>query len=289
MATVPILAVLMAAPTWADGRDRNDRGDRGDRSPQRAAVRGRDGGQVRSNDRDDYDARGHTRVQVGVRIGGRHGAFDLEIGKGRVGYRPAPRVYYPPPRPVVVLPPPVYYPPPRPVIVAPPPVYCPPPPVVVQPPVCDDRGGWDLLTDGNAYAARDAFARKADDYPTAPKPRIGYAISTGMLHDYTHSVAALKDAVRIDPQALLRVPRNGFIDGRITQLITDMDRDAEHFGVPRGDVFFTQAALHLTLDNLHAANAAVEQAVRYCPGDPAVLALRDLIAARINAVGYAQR
>jgi hypothetical protein len=293
LAVVPILTLLLAAPAWADGP--GGRGGR-DRGSQRADVSGRDNGRGRSQDRPDYDAHDRTRVQVGVHVAGRNGAFDLQIGRGHVGHRPppvivqrpAPRVYLPPPPP-----PPVYCPPPRRVIIVPAPEPCPPPVIVrpypALPPVCDDRGGWDLLTDGSAYAARDAFARKADEYPTAPKPRIGYAISSALLHDYSHAVAAMKDAVRLDPEALLRVPHNGLLDRRIVDTITNLDRDADRFGVPPGDVFFTQAALQLTLDNLHAAHAAVEQALRYCHDDPAVLSLRDLIEARIDDVGHTYR
>lgn len=80
--------------------------------------------------------------------------------------------------------------------------------------------GWVLLMTGDAREARRAFDREIVNSPGDGLPQIGYALAAGAMERYDDAIAAIRKAVREDPDSFREVPHDGRIADQIRGLLT---------------------------------------------------------------------
>jgi hypothetical protein len=86
------------------------------------------------------------------------------------------------------------------------------------------------------------FAVLASTYPLRGAPKIGYAIATADIGQLSKGAAAMRRALRIDPDAVHYVPVNADLQHRFRQLADYYDSGPTSVG--RADAHFMAAALH---------------------------------------------
>ncbi len=118
---------------------------------------------------------------------------------------------------------------------------------------------WDLLAGAQDTEAREAFECLARELPEDGLPGIGLSLAALRLARDDEGIAALREAVRADPDALRFVP----VDERLRALIAAQATRLEARAKDRFadlDALFGAAALRFMLGDLAAAHYAVKVA-----------------------------
>ncbi len=137
-------------------------------------------------------------------------------------------------------------------------------------------GGWTLLGDGRpAYALR-AFSVEAQRHPTRGLPKVGYALASAELGEFSRGAGAMRRALRIDAEALRYAPVDDRLRPRIRRLIERYESAPERAG-RHEDALFMTASLHYLLDEIPAAADAIGQAVEIGDQTSSTARLRSLI------------
>jgi len=135
---------------------------------------------------------------------------------------------------------------------------------------------WSLLAEGNAAAARTAFARLAESRPTAGEPKLGYALATAMQEDHDEAVWAMRRAVRFGGAELASLQPSGELAAEIDSLAQRYSGEGEAY-LPAADASFLTASLRYVTGQTEAAKQACLKAMEQGDRSESTLALRGLI------------
>ncbi|MEE9130299.1 MAG: hypothetical protein V3T84_09790 [Phycisphaerales bacterium] len=135
---------------------------------------------------------------------------------------------------------------------------------------------WSHLRDGYLDAAHAMFSELVYALPYEGAPRIGYAISSGLLDRDSAAISAMRRALRDQPAALRSVPSDPLMREQIRRLLTRYaSRVRDDFGDIDG--LFMVAALRFMLDEPADAFFAVNAAIRAGDDDPGAQNLQTMI------------
>jgi hypothetical protein len=124
-----------------------------------------------------------------------------------------------------------------------------------------EHNGWELLADGRASLALDAFAQQTQRNPKFGGPIIGYALSVATAGDLYFGVWEMRRALRTNPSSLQAFELPQKLRPTLETLIEKFK--AEHLNKNRkADVSFMLAALHYLIQNTDAAKAAIDLAIQ---------------------------
>jgi len=141
-------------------------------------------------------------------------------------------------------------------------------------PSIDDA--WSHLRDGYFDAALAMFSELVYALPYEGAPRIGYAISSGLLDRDSAAISAMRRALIDEPDALRWVPDDPQMREQILLLLgVYADRARDDFGDI--DALFMVAALRFMLDEPADAFFAVNAAIRAGDDDPSAETLQAMI------------
>ncbi len=141
-------------------------------------------------------------------------------------------------------------------------------------PSIDDA--WAHLGDGYIEAAQAMFSELVYALPYEGAPRIGYAITTGLMERDSAAVDAMRRALIDEPEALQWVPDDPLVREQI-RILLDVyaDRAREDFGDI--DALFMVAALRFMLDDTANAYFAIDTAIINGDEDASALNLKAMI------------
>jgi hypothetical protein len=86
-----------------------------------------------------------------------------------------------------------------------------------------DREPWDLIADGRPKRARTIFAMQAIRDPGDGMCRVGYAIASAMAGTHRKAVFSMREALRLDPEALAALRIDPGLALRLDELATVYD------------------------------------------------------------------
>ena len=151
------------------------------------------------------------------------------------------------------------------------PTYSFPEPVL---PSIDDA--WSHLRDGYFDAAQAMFLELVFALPYEGAPRIGYAISSGLLDRGSAAISAMRRVLRDRPEALRSVPSDPLMREQILILLgVYADRAREDFGDI--DALFMVAALRFMLGEAANAYFAIDTAINNGDEDASAFNLKAMI------------
>jgi hypothetical protein len=136
---------------------------------------------------------------------------------------------------------------------------------------------WDLLARRFRDEALDAFLCHIDENPDDGLPRLGYAIAAALLGE-EDAITAMRDVMRLDPEAMLYVPDDPRLNEQLEPLARGFDRRARE-SLRDLDALFMVAALRFLLGEFNEAHFAVDVGIALGDADPAALNLQALIEA----------
>ena len=84
-----------------------------------------------------------------------------------------------------------------------------------------DNEGWDRLTMGRSEYAMDIFAIQSQQQPDNGLPRLGFALAAAQKGETARAARAMRRAVRLDPDALDRLPINRKLKTTLADLSAD--------------------------------------------------------------------
>lgn len=144
-----------------------------------------------------------------------------------------------------------------------------------------DSSGWGLLSRGQVQAALDIFSSEARNYPAAGIPKAGYALAAAASGDLTKGVLAMRDAFRIDPDALQYLK----LDEKLLSLVDVLIEKYEYLLQPGNrypDEAFMVSALNYLKGDFIAAHHALGQALAYGDKSPELGNLHRLVYVRLQ-------
>lgn len=135
---------------------------------------------------------------------------------------------------------------------------------------------WNLLTGGDTARAYDAFDCLVENAPNDGLTLVGFAVSAALLDQHDEAVDAMRDALRLEPMALLDVPGSDALDEKLAALSGRYDERARK---TYGDVdaLLMVAATRYLLHEDPAALYAVDIAITLGDADASARNLRALI------------
>ena len=89
-----------------------------------------------------------------------------------------------------------------------------------------ENEGWDKLSRGRSEYAMDIFAIQSQQQPDNGIPRLGFALAAAKKGETARAARAMRRAVRIDPDALDRLPINRKLKTTLAALSADNRRGA---------------------------------------------------------------
>jgi hypothetical protein len=140
----------------------------------------------------------------------------------------------------------------------------------------DIANGWDKLTAGDTAAAVVAFEIEREASPEDGLPQIGIAIAAGLLGQYDKAIAAMRSALRADPDAFAEVPINQPLADQLIALLThyrNITRDKPEDIEAR----FMQAAIRHLLGQDAMAYYSIDTAIKAGDNDESARVLEGLI------------
>jgi hypothetical protein len=141
-------------------------------------------------------------------------------------------------------------------------------------PSIDDA--WSHLRDGYIEASHAMFSELVYALPYEGAPRIGYAITTGLLGRDSAAVDAMRRALIDDPEAVRWVPDDPQMREQILILLdVHVDRAREDFGDI--DALFMVAALRFMLGETADAYFAIDTAIINGDEDASAFNLKAMI------------
>lgn len=144
---------------------------------------------------------------------------------------------------------------------------------------------WELLAERRAAAAHDAFDCLSQALPNDGLPMIGFALSAAQLDLPEIAVETMREAMRVDPEALHYVPD----DDRLAQEVSDRvqyyeDRARHTYGDV--DALFMVAALRYMLGELPAADYALDVAITLGDVEVSTFKLKAIIESALAENAY---
>ena len=137
---------------------------------------------------------------------------------------------------------------------------------------------WELLADGHAVAAYQAFECLSPAVPDDGYLLVGLALSAAAIGEHDHAVAALRTAMRVDPVSLRDVPGGDRLDVLLSDTADHYDARARA-AYGNVDALFMVAALRYLLGQDHIAHYAIEIAITLGDVDASAHNLKGLIEA----------
>lgn len=135
---------------------------------------------------------------------------------------------------------------------------------------------WDLLGADLLFEAHDAFTRLVERRPFAGEPRIGYAITSGLLGRDGAAIGAMRRALRDEPEAIRRVPNDRLVRDQLRRLLDVYAQRVRDDFFDR-DALVMVGALRLMLGEYAVGYFAVDAAIKSGDADPAAVNLRRLL------------
>jgi len=147
-----------------------------------------------------------------------------------------------------------------------------------------EASGWTPLSDGRTYAALDRFARLVKRSPERGIPRVGLALATAELGERDRAVDLMRDALRVEADALYDVP----VDERLRVRLAALGRlyPSTEFDV---DTHFMRAAIRYLGGENESAHTSIERALARGDDSESTATLRRLIVERPRQSGTALR
>jgi hypothetical protein len=121
--------------------------------------------------------------------------------------------------------------------------------------------GWSLLEKGRPVEAQAVFAALAGTHPLRGAPKIGYAVATADIGQLSKGAAAMRRALRIDPDAVHYVPANADLQHKFRQLADYYDVGPASVG--QADAHFMAAALHYLGGKANSARKQIDQSLKF--------------------------
>jgi hypothetical protein len=121
--------------------------------------------------------------------------------------------------------------------------------------------GWSLLEKGRPVEAQRVFAALAGTHPLRGAPKIGYAVATADIGQLSKGAAAMRRALRIDPDAVHYVPANADLQHKFRQLADYYDVGPASVG--QADAHFMAAALHYLGGKANSARKQIDQSLKF--------------------------
>ena len=133
-----------------------------------------------------------------------------------------------------------------------------------------DNAGWDRLTMGRSEYAMDIFAIQSQQQPDNGLPRLGFALAAAKKGETARAARAMRRAVRLDAEALDRLPVNRKLKTTLADLSADNPPD-----IPDADP--DRAFLRATLFYLQEDYTSARQQLARNDTSDSARALRRLI------------
>jgi hypothetical protein len=153
-------------------------------------------------------------------------------------------------------------------------------PTVYVPDPCPETmaDAWELLAGGLDDAALEAFDCLATELTDDGLPLIGFALAAALLEEHEDAIAVMREALRVDPEALRYVPDDVHLRDRLGQLVAHYESRARR---QYGDVdaLFMVAALWYLLGREDTASYAIDIAVTLGDDDASTLSFQALLEA----------
>lgn len=152
------------------------------------------------------------------------------------------------------------------------PTYTSPPPQIAPTPT----SGWSLLSAGRTQDALKSFAAESTTYPNDPVSKAGYAIAAALEQDDELAIWTMRRALRIDAQALTRVPIDEGLGYQLTAL-TERYEATLRTQPRRPDLHVMIAALSLIRGDMERAAYSADAATQLGDNDYSVQNLRSAV------------
>jgi len=138
-----------------------------------------------------------------------------------------------------------------------------------------EASGWTPLADGRTDDAYLRFSKLSKRRPNRGVPRVGLALASAVLGDRDRAVALMREALRVDRDALDHVP----VDDRLREQLAAL---ARHYPTTEfsEDTHFMRAALHYLLGKNEAAHTSIQRALDRGDDDESTAVLRRIIVDR---------
>lgn len=143
------------------------------------------------------------------------------------------------------------------------------------------QDGWDMLASGDVHEARRVFMRAADDAAADGLPQVGFALASAKLERWTEALLAMRRAMRIDADALNKVPDDPIV-------VEAVQASLEHFNkalkqMPNdADALFMVAAMQFLTGEDASAFLTIETALEKGDKDESAANLKRLIRAALD-------
>jgi hypothetical protein len=140
---------------------------------------------------------------------------------------------------------------------------------------------WGLLAAGDAERAVDAFDCLSGSLAEDGLPLIGYALAASALGEHEYAIAAMRDALRIDPGSLGYLPDDERLRERVATLLPYYETRAktQYADV---DALFMVAALWYVVGEPQTAHYALSVGITLGDGDSSALNLSAMIEASLE-------
>jgi len=140
---------------------------------------------------------------------------------------------------------------------------------------------WDLLASRRYGEALQGFEAVAQANPGSGEPKIGYALASASLGDFSQGVWAMRHAYRLDREAVGSIKIDARIRPQIEHLLAGY-RDTER--VDRREAAFMRASLYFLLGDMGRAAPELEIALEEGDRSLSTLHLRGLIVQAAEAL-----
>lgn len=146
-------------------------------------------------------------------------------------------------------------------------------------------GAWELLAEGRAAAAHDAFDCLSQALPNDGLPMIGFALSAAQLDLPEIAVETMREAMRVDPESLLYMPDDDRLGQQILDLAQYYDGQARQ---AYGDIdaLFMTAVLRYLGHEEPAAHYAIEVGLTLGDHDSSAVNLQAIIESALAENAY---
>jgi hypothetical protein len=125
----------------------------------------------------------------------------------------------------------------------------------------EEKNGWELLADGQASQALDAFSQQSRKHPKFAGPIIGYALSVASAGDLYFGVWEMRRASRTNISSMQAFELPLGLRPTVEKLIEDFKAEQKK-NTRKDDVSFMLAALHYLMQNPESAKGAIDLAIR---------------------------
>ncbi len=135
---------------------------------------------------------------------------------------------------------------------------------------------WAMLTARDASGAYGAFRCLADDLPDRGLPLLGRSLSAALLGREDEAVAAMRDVLQVEPDALDQVPESASLREQTAYLAEQFEARARR-QYADVDALFMAASLRYLLGDVAAAHYSIDVAINLGDESASSAVLRSFI------------